>query len=1202
MEMDAMDTEDWPNDSSLENFTDPDISNMLQEDKTFQKLLADIENGEVVSGANMHMTNPNMVFGSVESFDHQSIISDSNSSLAGQYSPPFSSASPYGNQYSPSTTSVDSGIPSEFADSPILSPETLSCYDYPSPITDEPNLNDLLMNRGQQPTSLDGNQISPQMLLKLIQQQVQQALIQQQQQQVQQGQAQQTALPSPIPNQHSPVPNQQTSLSNQQTSLTNHQTALQQHLTQQTSQQASQLELQRNLQQQQVNNFLAQQHNSHLIDQTINGSKNDSQLRKMLTQTKNNITQTKNTIIHSLQDKKEKIQRVFPKANTKPGKRKITSSSEDVKMENKVQALCAPQDNIMIPGALKEIPVSAESLEALLRQTKTVAPPKTTIQPPSTVDTNLIQMTTSNRTPQSVSQSSLPPLPRLVTATTPSVASNTSLNTSKISIEKQHKTHHHHSPHHHVHSKAHNKAKKEAKRAAKVAEAKKSRVEHVIIEKRYRMKITDSLNELKIMLPGSDDKKATKNSILQAAIEEIKRLKKQNDTLRRRFDKMKGVFDELRNIGILSQSQMCISSSSSDSSVSDDCTTTSENTSSASDATNKSIEPEVNQDHYASPFQRQSAKDGAKVMTCFALFAFLIFNPLSLFAGGKGDTVNAPVFSSRHLLGVRGEQDASPGFSLFSTLVNVFSSLFILMVMLLRGNPRCEKNSKLTQCFRSQFRKAQKRINKGDYHDAKSSLRIALFVIGNSCPKTFHGMLASFAWKCVCHMLYQLGILTALESIGNSILPAAVSCRNEKEQRQFAAKLSAKAYKKLHEIALKDSSSTYMESACYIMNAIYAAEVSNDKEALCTLYATAVVHMRERLWTWLAPFPEYYFLACAHHASLASKDGVFAVDWIFENRGYAFFVSSIWDINRGTVFNATDDESKLDANDLLQIVFVQFQEHLLSKALKRIIVPDTFYPNEGKIELRQRAISYLESLGTGPVSEQIDPVSLHYQSLYFWWGFTLKQLLNVCRDQRIEDGEYKAMREMFEEIPLKHRNPLFTLAEGIISNYIYIRNMKYSIQIEGAIPLDLKEQQLEIQEQLEASASMVDNLNEDMQGDGQPISSNKELEELIFIMCCGLMIETNYLLWQYDSHAMGSEQELSCLINENHVLHSYAMKYPELAAKVQAYDQEIQCMSGSDPSELSRMLKKTQHIKASSCQHNPISAFYMQNSNIPIET
>ena len=63
----------------------------------------------------------------------------------------------------------------------------------------------------------------------------------------------------------------------------------------------------------------------------------------------------------------------------------------------------------------------------------------------------------------------------------------------------------HHSHHHHHSSKAHKLKKLEAKRAK--AEAKKSRIEHVVIEKRYRMKITDSLNELKNMLPGSDDKK-----------------------------------------------------------------------------------------------------------------------------------------------------------------------------------------------------------------------------------------------------------------------------------------------------------------------------------------------------------------------------------------------------------------------------------------------------------------------------------------------------------------------------------------------------------------------------------------------------------------------------------------------------------------------------------------------------------------------
>ena len=102
-------------------------------------------------------------------------------------------------------------------------------------------------------------------------------------------------------------------------------------------------------------------------------------------------------------------------------------------------------------------------------------------------------------------------------------------------------------------------------------------------------------------------------------------------------------------------------------------------------------------------------------------------------------------------------------------------------------------------------------------------------------------------------------------------------------------------------------------------------------------------------------------------------------------------------------------------------MFVQFQEHLLTKALKRIVVPDSSYPNEGKIELRQRSLSYLESLGVGPVSEQVDPVSIHHQTLYAWWGNTLKQLINVLKNSVVEDEELAALCEMFEEIPEQHR-------------------------------------------------------------------------------------------------------------------------------------------------------------------------------------
>ena len=41
----------------------------------------------------------------------------------------------------------------------------------------------------------------------------------------------------------------------------------------------------------------------------------------------------------------------------------------------------------------------------------------------------------------------------------------------------------------------------------KAPAAKKTRVEHVVIEKRYRMKITDSLNELKRLLPCNEESK-----------------------------------------------------------------------------------------------------------------------------------------------------------------------------------------------------------------------------------------------------------------------------------------------------------------------------------------------------------------------------------------------------------------------------------------------------------------------------------------------------------------------------------------------------------------------------------------------------------------------------------------------------------------------------------------------------------------------
>lgn len=216
------------------------------------------------------------------------------------------------------------------------------------------------------------------------------------------------------------------------------------------------------------------------------------------------------------------------------------------------------------------------------------------------------------------------------------------------------------------------------------------------------------------------------------------------------------------------------------------------------------------------------------------------------------------------------------------------------------------------------MRKAQLKINKHNYEDAKGFLCIALFGIGNSCPKSFYGQLASFLWKCCSHILYQLGIVTMMKSIAQKILPDSLSLVSGKADQENAAKLSAEAYRKLHEVALKDPSSTYLEAACYLMNAIYSAEVSGDHELLCTAYATAVIHMKERVW--YPSLLQYYFTGCAHHVSLASKDSYpFAVDWIFERRGYEYFANGSWDIQAPSQFFTYSDESNLDEPDLIQI-------------------------------------------------------------------------------------------------------------------------------------------------------------------------------------------------------------------------------------------------------------------------------------------
>ena len=87
--------------------------------------------------------------------------------------------------------------------------------------------------------------------------------------------------------------------------------------------------------------------------------------------------------------------------------------------------------------------------------------------------------------------------------------------------------------------------------------------------------------------------------------------------------------------------------------------------------------------------------------------------------------------------------------------------------------------------------------------NAKAFLQTALFIIGDNPPTTIPTQWASFLWKCICHILYQLGLLTLLESIGIKILPTVLCDSVNMKNQGYSANLAVKAYRKLHEVALK---------------------------------------------------------------------------------------------------------------------------------------------------------------------------------------------------------------------------------------------------------------------------------------------------------------------------------------------------------------------------------------------------------------
>lgn len=296
-----------------------DIADALMNDKLYVDVINETHNNNIVNNVN-DIPNQDMInlpkFDNLNNFNDQ-CLSASDNSLGDQNSPQ-NLYSPdhvnFGAQNSPGSGSTDSGILSNNSNpsSPILSPD-------PNDYTDQlNNLGSLLGSVGLNLSGEDELSIQNQLLMKyFIQQQVQQALIQQQNkeklQQLQQG---------------AQLKQQQLLLLAQQQQL------MQTNNIQANNIQANNIQAASNINNVNINNPMNQQN----ISQTAKTA--DSQLRKMLQQTKHNI-------INSLHGKKPKTCgfKFKSNSNNKTSKRKMTDNQSDEKAE-KMLALSLSEESI----------------------------------------------------------------------------------------------------------------------------------------------------------------------------------------------------------------------------------------------------------------------------------------------------------------------------------------------------------------------------------------------------------------------------------------------------------------------------------------------------------------------------------------------------------------------------------------------------------------------------------------------------------------------------------------------------------------------------------------------------------------------------------------------------------------------------------------------------------------------------------------
>uniref|UniRef100_A0A8R1E128 BHLH domain-containing protein n=1 Tax=Caenorhabditis japonica TaxID=281687 RepID=A0A8R1E128_CAEJA len=303
------------------------------------------------------------------------------------------------------------------------------------------------------------------------------------------------------------------------------------------------------------------------------------------------------------------------------------------------------------------------------------------------------------------------------------------------------------------------------------------RTAHNLIEKKYRCSINDRIQHLKVLLCG-EEAKLSKSATLRRAIDHIEELEHENNALKFQAEQMRRTL-QMHGLPYPEPVQYA-----------DYLAAQSPAESSPSPPRN-----ERKRSRMSTPKTNGAGKEASSRVTLFAmLMAVLIFNPLGLLAGGAtlqkvvaGDApIASPFEHGRVIDDTDGSLIAEPSYwhnniikPSFIWTINIFMIFYLLIRLLVHGEPVQDFKSLSWQTFVATREKARAELSTGNLKEAQRQFCECLVVLDRSLPSPGIEAVLSVVWECIRHLLNWLWIGRWISRRKRSMSkPVSVVCRS----------------------------------------------------------------------------------------------------------------------------------------------------------------------------------------------------------------------------------------------------------------------------------------------------------------------------------------------------------------------------------------------------------------------------------------